>query len=69
MASQQQIFETKILLNSEQAKAEIDKLSKKVDELKKKWSLIAPLDVKALEKINKEIKKEEAKTPFSIVGA
>ena len=53
-------YETVIKLNTEQAKGEIDKLSKKVDELKKKRSLIDPLDVKALEKINKEIKKEEA---------
>ena len=53
-------YETVIRLNTEQAKGEIDKLSKKIDELKKKRSLIDPLDVKALEQINKEIKKEEA---------
>ncbi|MBR3110433.1 MAG: phage tail tape measure protein [Prevotella sp.] len=53
-------YETVIRLNTEQAKDEIEKLSKKVDGLKKKRSLIDPLDVKALQEINKEIKKEEA---------
>ena len=33
-------YETVIRLNTEQAKTEIDKLSKKVDDLKKKRSLI-----------------------------
>lgn len=53
-------YETVVRLNTEQAKGEIDKLAKKVEELKKKRSLIDPLDVKALQEINKEIKKEEA---------
>ena len=53
-------YETVVRLNTEQAKGEINKLAKKVEELKKKRSLIDPLDVKALQEINKEIKKEEA---------
>ncbi len=53
-------YETVVRLNTEQAKSEINKLAKKVEELKKKRSLIDPLDVKALQEINKEIKKEEA---------
>lgn len=40
-------YETVIRLNTEQAKGEIEKLTKKVDELKKKRSLIDPLDVLA----------------------
>ena len=36
MASQQQIYETKILLNSEQAKKEINALEKKIEDLKRK---------------------------------
>ena len=38
--AQTEKYETVIRLNTEQAKAEIDKLSKKVDDLKKKRSLI-----------------------------
>jgi DNA repair exonuclease SbcCD ATPase subunit len=53
-------YETVIRLNTEQAKGEIEKLTKKIEGLRKKRSLIDPLDVEALQKINKEIKKEEA---------
>jgi hypothetical protein len=48
MASHEQIYTTKILLNSEQATKEIDKLDKKVKELKKRRKDIDPLDSKAI---------------------
>ncbi len=61
MASQEHIHITKILLNSEQAKKEIDKLDKKVKELKEKRKNIDPLDSKAIAAANKEIEKYEKK--------
>ena len=61
MASHEQIYTTKILLNSEQATKEIDKLDKKVKELKKSRKDIDPLDSKAIQAANKEIEKQEKK--------
>lgn len=61
MASHEQIYTTKILLNSEQATKEIDKLDKKVKELKKRRKDIDPLDSKAIQAANKEIEKQEKK--------
>ena len=61
MASHEQIYTTKILLNSEQATKEIDKLDKKVKELKKERKEIDPLDSKAIQAANKEIEKQEKK--------
>ncbi len=62
MASQQQIFETKILLNSEQAKNEITNLEKKVDELKRKrQEALDAGNTKSWQKLNKEVEKHEKK--------
>ena len=62
MASQQQIYETKILLNSEQARKEIIDLSKKVDELKRKrQQALDAGDTKSWQKLNKEVEKHEKK--------
>jgi uncharacterized lipoprotein YehR (DUF1307 family) len=55
MASHEQIYTTKILLNSEQATKEIDKLDKKVKELKKRRKDIDPLDSKAIRFISLNI--------------
>lgn len=60
MANNEQIYTTRILLNSEQAKNEISTLQKKVDELRKKrdeaWS---SGDVEGWKKLGKEIEKNE----------
>ena len=62
MATQQQIYETKILLNSEQAKKEITALEKKVDELKRKrQQALDAGDTKSWTKLNKEVTKYETK--------
>ena len=62
MASQQQIYETKILLNSEQAKREIINLEKKVDELKRKrQQALDAGDTKSWQKLNKEVEKHETR--------
>ena len=62
MASQQQIYETKILLNSEQATKEITKLEKKVDDLKRKrQEAFDAGDTKSWTKLNKEVDKHESK--------
>lgn len=62
MASQQQIYETKILLNSEQAKKEINDLDKKVEDLRRKrQEALDAGDTKSWQKLNKEVEKHEAK--------
>ena len=62
MASQQQIYETKILLNSEQAKKEINALEKKVEDLKRKrQEALDAGDTKSWQKLNKEVEKHESK--------
>ena len=62
MASQQQIYETKIMLNSEQAKKEINALEKKVEDLKRKrQDALNAGDSKSWQKLNKEVDKHEAK--------
>ena len=62
MASQQQIYETRILLNSEQATKEITKLEKKVEELKRKrQDALEAGDTKSWAKLNKEVDKYEKK--------
>lgn len=62
MASQQQIYETKILLNSEQAKKEITALEKKVEDLKRKrQQALDAGDTKSWQKLNKEVDKHESK--------
>ena len=62
MASQQQIYETKILLNSEQAKKEITALEKKVEDLKRKrQQALDAGDTKSWQKLNKEVDKHETK--------
>ena len=62
MATNEQVYTTRILLNSEQAKNEIVTLQKKVDELRKKrdeaWKAG---DVEKWKKLGKEIEKEEKK--------
>ncbi|MBR6828760.1 MAG: hypothetical protein IKM76_11535 [Prevotella sp.] len=62
MATNEQVYTTRILLNSEQAKNEIVTLQKKVDELRKKrdeaWKAG---DVEKWEKLGKEIEKDEKK--------
>lgn len=54
-------YETVIRLNTEQAKDEIDKIKKKIQDLRSERSRMDSLDTKAIEKINKEIEKEEKK--------
>ena len=62
MATQQQIYETKILLNSEQAKKEITALEKKVEDLKRKrQEALDAGDTKSWQKLNKEVEKHETK--------
>ena len=62
MASQQQIYETKILLNSEQAKKEINALEKKVEDLRRKrQEALDAGDTKSWQKLNKEVEKHETK--------
>lgn len=62
MAKQQQIYETKILLNSEQATKEIKKLENKVEELKRKrQEALDAGDTKSWTKLNKEVDKYDAK--------
>ena len=62
MASQQQIYETKLLLNSEQAKKEITALEKKVEDLKhKRQQALDAGDTKSWQKLNKEVDKHETK--------
>lgn len=62
MATNEQVYTTRILLNSEQAKNEIVTLQKKVDELRKKrdeaWKAG---DVEKWKKLGKEIEKDEKK--------
>ena len=62
MATQQQIYETRILLNSEQAKKEITALEKKVEDLKRKrQEALDAGDTKSWQKLNKEVEKHETK--------
>lgn len=62
MASQQQVYETKILLNSEQAKNEITDLEKKVSDLRRKrQEALDAGDTKSWQKLGKEIDKQEGK--------
>lgn len=62
MATQQQIYETKILLNSEQAKKEITALEKKVEDLKRKREeALNAGDTKEWQRLNKEVDKHETK--------
>lgn len=62
MATQQQIYETKILLNSEQAQKEITALNKKVEDLKRKrQEALNAGDTKSWQKLNKEVDKHETK--------
>lgn len=62
MATQQQTYETRILLNSEQAKSEIAALEKKVETLKRKrQEALDAGDTKAWQKLGKEVDKYEAK--------
>lgn len=62
MATQQQVYETKILLNSEQAKKEINALEKKVEDLKRKrQEALDAGDTKSWQKLNKEVEKHESK--------
>lgn len=60
MPTNEQVYTTRILLNSEQAKNEIITLQKKVDQLRKKrdeaW---AAGDVEKWKKLGKEIEKDE----------
>ena len=60
MATKQQIYETKILLNSEQAKKEITALEKKVEDLKRKrQEALDAGDTKSWQKLSKEIAKNQ----------
>ena len=62
MATQQQIYETKILLNSEQARKEITKVQKELEDLKRKrQEALKAGDTKEWQKLNKEVEKHEAK--------
>ena len=62
MATQQQIYETKILLNSEQAKKEITELERKIEDLKRKrQQALDAGDTKSWQKLNKEVDKHETK--------
>lgn len=62
MATQQQVYETKILLNSEQAKKEITALENKVEDLKRKrQEALNAGDTKSWQKLNKEVEKHESK--------
>lgn len=55
-------YETILRLNTEQAKKEIDKIQKKVDELeKKRQQALDAGDTKGWQKLGKEIEKEKAK--------
>ena len=54
-------YETVIRLNTEQATAEIDKLKKKIADLKNERERMDSNDTKAIEKKNREIEKEEKK--------
>lgn len=62
MASHEQTYTTKILLNSEQAKKEITNLEKKVEGLKRKrQEALSAGDTKTWQKLNKEVDKHESK--------
>ncbi|MBO5625337.1 MAG: phage tail tape measure protein [Prevotella sp.] len=62
MASHEQTYTTKVLLNSEQAKKEITNLEKKVEGLKRKrQEALSAGDTKTWQKLNKEIDKHESK--------
>ena len=69
MATNEQVYTTRILLNSEQAKNEIVTLQKKVDELRKKrdeaWKAG---DVEKWKKLGKEIEKDEKKMFVEVAG-
>lgn len=54
-------YTTKIILNASEAKREIDKLEKKVADLKKAREAVDPVDTKKWQALTKEIDKEEAK--------
>ena len=62
MATQEQIYSTKILLNSENAKKEITSLEKKIESLKtKREEAFKAGDMKSWNKLGKEITKDQEK--------
>ena len=62
MASQEQLYRTRILINSEQAKNEINNLEKKITSLKaRREEAFKAGDKKLWDKLGKEIEKDQKK--------